>query len=313
MLFYIYVMLLNYLPELIGNTPLIKLDNLLENNNLYCKLESLNPGGSIKDRAALQIISDAYKSKKLKKGQPVIEMTSGNMGAGLAFVCKQYGNPFTAVMPKGNSPERLKFLKALGANIVLTDQIDGSSGMVTGKDIDHAMNVAKKLAFDINGFYVDQFHNPSSVSAHYNTTGPEILNDMEKIDVFIASIGSSGTFTGTSRYLKSQRKSIKCIAVEPAGAAILKTGKITDPRHIIQGTGYCRIPHHWDGGLADEIITVTDDEVRDATRKLSGQGLYVGYSSGANLAAAIEYTRNSAGNENIVTILFDTAYKYTDL
>lgn len=307
-------MIVKNVTYLIGRTPLIKLNKISE-HNLFGKLESINPGGSIKDRAALQIIVDAYNKKKLKKGQPVIEMTSGNMGAGLAFVCKQYGNPFTAVVPKGNSPERLKIMEALGAKIVLTDQIDGEKGMVTGNDIDYATDVAKEISSKLNGFYVDQFFNLSGVQAHYNTTGPEIINDLNDIDVFITSIGSGGTFTGVSRYLKSKNPSVKCIAVEPENAAIIKTGKIITSKHIIQGTGYCRIPHHWDNRLADEIITVTDDEVINMTKRLSNdQGLYVGYSSGANVAAAIKYINESESrNKNIVVILFDTAYKYTNL
>src|SRR5690554_270855 len=196
----------------------------------------MQPGGSVKDRAAYQIIKDAYENKSLKKGQAVVEMTSGNMGAGLALVCKQFGNPFIAVMPSGNSPERLKILKALGAEVVLTEQVDGKKGMVTGKDIALAKSVAQNITKDKKGFFVDQFNNPSSIKAHSETTGPEIWNALNHLDGFVASIGSGGTFIGTSRYLKSKNPAIKCIAVEPENAAILKTGKVKDPQHIIQGT-----------------------------------------------------------------------------
>ena len=152
--------------DLIGHTCLVKLDKLTDTScNVYGKQEYIQPGGSVKDRAALQIIKDACETNKLSKGQPVIEMTSGNMGAGLAVVCKQFGNPFIAVMPKGNSPERMKILKSLGAEIVLTEQVDGIPGKVTGKDIEYASGIAKKIAEDKNGFYVDQFHNYSSSSS----------------------------------------------------------------------------------------------------------------------------------------------------
>src|SRR6185436_16112561 len=180
-----------------------------------------------------------------KKGQYVVEMTSGNMGAGLAFVCKQFGNPFLAVMPKGNSPERLKILRAFGAEIFLTDQINGSLGMVTGKDIQFASGKAKELAKEKGGFYVDQFNNPSSIKAHFETTGPEIIATLPDIGVFISVVGSGGTFVGTSQFLKSKNSSVKCVAVEPEGAAILKTGKISGGKHIIQGTGYGIVPPHW--------------------------------------------------------------------
>ncbi len=305
-------MLVENITDLVGNTPLIRLERI--NRNLYGKLEAVNPGGSIKDRAALQIIRDAYNSNRLNRGQPVIEMTSGNMGAGLAFVCRHFGNPFIAVMPLGNSPERLKILKAMGTEVVLTDQVDGEPGMVTGKDIEYATEIAKEIAEKRNGFYVDQFYNPSSVRAHFNTTGVEIFKDMPDIDVFISAVGSGGTFIGVSRYLKSKKTSVKCIAVEPEKAAILKTGRVTNSRHIIQGTGYCRIPPHWEPDLADDIITVTDGEVADMTKKLTkDMGLYVGYSSGANVAAARKYISGSDREEKIVVILFDTAYKYSDI
>ena len=301
--------------DLITKTPLFLLDKITNGNGkIYAKLEYLQPGGSLKDRVAFQIIKDAYSSNQLKKGQLVIEMTSGNMGAGLAVVCKQFGNPFIAVMSKGNSPERRKILKALGSEIILTEQVDGQPGMVTGKDIEFAANTAKEIAKERNGFYVDQFNNPSGIKAHFETTGPEIWNDLKDIEVFIASVGSGGTFIGTSRYLKSKNKNIKCIAVEPENASILKTGHIINSRHIIQGTGYSLIPPLWESDLADEIITVSDNEVEEMTKNLSlEQGLYVGYSSGANVKAALKYLEMAKSDKKIVTILSDYGYKYTDL
>jgi len=301
--------------DLITKTPLLHLDKITNGiGKIYAKLEYLQPGGSLKDRVAFQIIKDAYSSNQLKKGQLVVEMTSGNMGAGLAVVCKQFGNPFIAVMSNGNSPERRKILKALGSEIVLTEQVDGQPGMVTGKDIEFAANTAKEIAKERDGFYVDQFNNPSGIKAHFETTGPEIWDDLNEIEVFIASVGSGGTFIGTSRYLKSKNKNIKCIAVEPENASILKTGKIIDPKHIIQGTGYSLIPPLWESDLADEIITVTDKEVEEMTRRLSSeQGLYVGYSSGANVKAALKYLEMTKSDKIIVTILCDYGYKYTDL
>ncbi len=301
--------------DLIGNTPLCKLDRISDETfEIYGKQEYLQPGGSVKDRAALQIIRDAYECGKLKKGQLVVEMTSGNMGSGLAVVCKQFGNPFTAVMPVGNSEERVKILKALGTNVVLTEQVDGQQGMVTGKDIEYASAVAKKLAADHNGFYVDQFNNVSGVNAHFNTTGPEIWADLPGIDAFITSIGTGGTFTGISEFLKSKNKRIICIAVEPENAAILKNGYVSNPKHIIQGTGYGLVPPHWEKDLADDIITVSDSEVKEMTLRISReQGLFVGYSSGANVAACIKFARQNKKAKNIVTILCDTGYKYSDL
>ena len=186
--------------------------------------------------------------------------------------------------------------------------------MVTGKDIEYSSEVAKNLAIEKNGFYVDQFNNPSSIKAHFESTGPEIFTDLPEIDVFITSIGSGGTFLGTAKYLKSKNKNIKCIAVEPENAAILKTGNVKNPKHIIQGTGYSLIPPHWDPHMADNIILVSDEEVYEMTRRMSvEQGLYVGYSSGANVAAAIKYAQTDKSVKNIVTILCDTGYKYSDL
>ena len=301
--------------ELIKHTPLVKLGKLSnEDVSIYGKLEFMQPGGSMKDRAAYQIIQDAYKEKKLVKGQLVVEMTSGNMGSGLAVVCRQFGNPFLAVMSKGNSPERIRIIKALGGEVLLAEQVDGSPGMVTGKDIEHASHVAIEIAEKKKGFYVDQFNNPSGIMAHFNSTGPEIWQDLPEIDAYTATIGTGGLFIGTSKFLKLMNKNIKCVAVEPSGASILKTGKIVNPQHIIQGTGYGMVPSHWDSTLADDIITVSDTEVLEMTKRLSSeQGLYVGYSSGANVMVALKYAAINPEIKNIVTILCDTGYKYSDL
>lgn len=301
--------------NLIHNTPLIFLDKISAAlpGKIYAKAEHLQPGGSVKDRAAYQIILDAYENGSLKKGQTVVEMTSGNMGAGLALVCRHFGNPFVAVMPEGNSPERRKILSAFGAEIVLTKQVDGSPGMVTGADIALAVEAANEITQNRNAFYADQFNNPSCIKAHFNHTGPEILQDLPEADVFIASVGSGGTFIGTSKYLKSVNPNIKCIAVEPEKSAILKTGIVDDPKHIIQGTAYGLIPPHWDEALADDFITVSDEEVMDMKKRLSSeQGLYVGYSAAANVIAAQKYLKAQAKPLNIVTVLCDSGYKYSD-
>ena len=300
--------------ELINNTPLLVLDKIIADKVIYAKADYLQPGGSVKDRAAYQLVKDAYERGDLKKGQPVVEMTSGNMGAGMAVVCKQFGNPFYAVMSEGNSIERRKALTALGAEIILTKQVDGTMGMVTGKDIKHAGEVAREYAKEINAFYADQFNSPSCATAHYNTTGPEIWDDLPEVEAFVSIVGSGGTFMGTSKFLKEKNPAIKCIAVEPENTAILKTGKIKSAKHIIQGTGYGFVPPHWEDGLADDIITVSDDEVREMTVRLSvEQGLYVGYSSGANVAATIKFLEKNPNIKYIATILCDTGYKYSDL
>ena len=301
--------------NLIHNTPLIFLDKISAGlpGKIYAKAEHLQPGGSMKDRAAYQIILDAYQNGNLIKGQTVVEMTSGNMGAGLALVCKQFGNPFIAVMSEGNSLARRKILNAFGAEIILTKQVDGSPGMVTGADIAYAADVAKDMAQNRNAFYVDQFNNPSSIKAHFHHTGPEIVKNLLEIDCFIASVGSGGTFIGVSKYLKSVNSNIQCMVVEPQNAAILKTGKVKDPRHVIQGTAYGLIPPHWDETLVDDFITVTDQDVLEMTRRLSEeQGLYVGYSAGANVLAAQKYLMAKDRALNIVTILCDSGYKYDE-
>ena len=300
--------------ELIGNTPIIELSKIYKGKGrIFAKMEYVNPGGSIKDRPALQIILDAYKSGTLSKGKPVVEMTSGNMGAGLAIVCNHFGNPFTAVMSEGNSIERVKFLKALGANVILTKQKTGVLGKVTGEDIEVATFVAKEFAKKKNAFYVDQFNNPSSVRAHFRTTGPEIWKFLKTdLNAFVACIGSAGTFVGTAKYLKSKNEKIECIAVEPKNASILKSGKLKNNKHIIQGTGYGFVPPHWEKNIADKIITVTDDEAYKMKIQLGKlEGLHVGYSASANIVASIKHMKNiNQDNYNALTILCDTGFKY---
>jgi len=301
--------------DLIGKTPLVSLKNIWKGKgNLYAKLESVNPGGSIKDRAALQIINLAYSKGLLQKGQYVVEMTSGNMGAGLAVVCNMMGNPFIAVMPKGNSPERKVMLEGFGAKVILTDQVDGTPGNVTGNDVKKADEEARKLAKELGAYYVDQFNNPGSVLGHLYTTGPEVYNDLNgAINVFVSVVGSAGTFVGTSKYLKSQNPSIKCVAVEPEKAAILSGKKIEDPKHVIQGVGYGLIPPHWEPSLCDWIEVVSNEEAKEYKVRLAKEeGLYVGYSAAANVCASIKVLEKLDQEVNVATMLCDHGLKYTN-
>ena len=310
-------MLRKSILEHIGNTPLLELSPRIYSGpgKIFAKLEYLSPGGSVKDRAALQIVKDAYDSKKLSSGQPVIEMTSGNMGAGLAVVCSVLGNPFYAVMSSGNSRERVKMLEGLGAKVVLVPQVDGSFGKVTGKDIQKATQEAIRLSKELSGFYCDQFHNPSSILAHETTTGPEIFATLEgQLHAFVAAVGSSGTFSGTSKYLKARDSSIVCAAVEPEGSQVLAGKAITCPQHIIQGIGYGSIPFHWEPTLADAIYAVSDQEVLIMKEKLGhSEGLFVGFSAAANVVGAIRLLESGMiknRDPNVVTILCDHGLKY---
>lgn len=301
--------------SLIGDTPLIELKRIYDGpGRLLAKVEFVQPGGSVKDRAALQIVRDAYNNGNLKAGQPVVEMTSGNMGAGLAVVCAVFGNPFIAVMSEGNSPERAKMLRGLGAEVVLTPQVDGNPGQVTGRDIATATAIAKQIAIDRKAFYVDQFNNPSSVLAHEKTTGPEIWNQTNyKINAFVASVGSGGTFVGTAKFLKSQNSRVQCFVVEPNGAEILAGKELVKPRHMLQGTGYGSTPPHWAPDLASGFLSVTDDEAMALRNDLAKkEGLFVGFSAAANVAASLKLLRSDLvpNNSIVVTILCDTGMKY---
>jgi cysteine synthase len=302
--------------DLIGNTPLVSLDRLHPGpGRILAKAEFLNPGGSVKDRAAKRIVEDARALGRLAPGQTVVEMTSGNMGAGLAVVCNVLSHPFVAVMSSGNSPERARMLEALGAEVVLVPQVDGAPGQVTGADVKSAADAARRLARERGALYVDQFHNPASVAAHENGTGPEIWESLgDRLDAFVAIVGSGGTFTGTSRFLKRQRPEIVCAAVEPEGCEPLAGRKIRKPRHLLQGTGYGVLPPHWEPELADGVLCVSDEEATRYRRLLAEkEGLHVGFSAAANVCAAEKLLASGRlpGEATVVTILCDTGLKYS--
>ncbi|HET9227043.1 MAG TPA: cysteine synthase family protein [Thermoanaerobaculia bacterium] len=301
--------------DLIGGTPLVELRRIHPGpGRILAKAEHIQPGGSVKDRAALRVIRDALASGRLSPGQAVTEMTSGNMGSGLAVVCGVLGHPFTAVMPAGNSPERKRMLEALGAEVVLVPQVDGQPGEVTGADVQAATEVAIRLARSRGAFYVDQFNNPACLAAHEEGTGPEIWQDLDgKLDAFVAIVGTGGTFLGTSRYLKSRRPEILCAAVEPAGAEILAGRPVVKPKHLLQGTGYGVIPPHWDPALADAFVAVSDEEAVEWRRALAvREGLHVGYSAAANVCAAVRLLTSGRlpPEATVVTLLCDTGLKY---
>jgi len=299
----------------IGKTPLVALARLYSGpGRLLAKLEFLQPGGSIKDRAALTCIRLAQTQGLLRPGTPVVEMTSGNMGSALAIVCNVYGHPFTAVMSAGNSPVRAAMMRGLGADVVLVPQVDGHEGMVTGNDIAAASEEAKRIAERTGAFYVDQFRNPGTVLAHEEGTGPEIWNAVGgDIRAFVAAVGSGGTFVGTSRYLKERAPNVRCIAVEPKDCEVLAGKKPLKPRHLLQGTGYGFVPPQWDPALVDDIVAVSDEEAAEMRHLLAKkEGLYVGLSSGANVSAALRVIRtmHPGPADSVVTVLCDTGLKY---
>jgi len=300
---------------LIGNTPLVALDRAYRGpGRIVAKAEFLQPGGSVKDRAALAIVEGAQAEGRLGPGQPVVEMTSGNMGAGLAVVCAVLGHPFVATMSAGNSPRRAQMLRGLGAEVVLAPQVDGVPGQVTGADVEAAARLAVEIARSRGAFYVDQFRNPHGVRAHEEGTGPEIWSQTGgAASGFVAAVGTGATFVGVAQYLKRQRPSLVCAAVEPEGAEVLAGKPVTKPRHLLQGTGYGTAPPQWAPELMDLSIAIGDAEAQEWRTRLGRlEGLYVGYSAAANVAAAAQLLASGRLPKNalVATVLCDTGLKY---
>ncbi len=293
--------------QLIGNTPILELTHLERALNLKAKvlvkLECFNPAGSIKDRVAKAILSEAEKNGTLKPGGVVIEPTSGNTGIGLAAMAAMKGYRAIIVMPDSMSMERRKMVAAYGAELILTPGEKGMSG---------AIEEANRLREQIPGSMIaGQFTNPVNVKAHYETTGPEIYEATEgKIDILIAGVGTGGTITGTGRYLKEKNEKIRVVAVEPKDSAVLSGDKPCP--HKIQGIGAGFVPEILDTDVYDEICQITTEEAFEASRMMAGkEGLLIGISSGAALSAAIAYGQKSENEgKNIVVILPDGGDRY---
>lgn len=286
--------------DLIGNTPLIKLTHVSD-LALYAKAEFLNPGGSIKDRVAKHIIFEAERRGELAPGTPIVEATSGNTGIGVTLVGVQRGHPVTIVMPENMSEERKKIIRALGAHLVLTPAADLIEG---------AVREADRIAGEIGGWRLHQFHNPLNPETHYLFTGPEICEQLEgRVHAFVAGVGSGGTLGGVARCLKERNARVRVIAVEPKQTAALLRQE--PGLHAIQGIGDGFVPDCLDTQLIDDLITVSDEDAIQATREVARQqGLLVGTSSGANVWAASFIARALGPTCNVVTVLPDRAERY---
>ncbi len=299
--------IVNTLTDLIGNTPLITLHNIIKAHelkaNLVAKLEGKNPGGSVKDRIARGMIDDAEKRGVLKPGAVIIEPTSGNTGIGLASVAAARGYRLILTMPESMSQERRNLLKAYGAELVLTEGPGGMRG---------AIDKANELAAETPGAFIPgQFDNPANPEAHRKTTGPEIWRDTAgSVDFLVAGVGTGGTITGTGEYLKSQKPSVRAIAVEPDASPVLSGGQ--PGPHPIQGIGAGFVPKVLNTEVLDEIVRVKADDAKAAARDLAKhEGLLAGISSGAALWAAMQVAKRAENaGKTVVVVLPDTGERY---
>ena len=291
--------------DFIGKTPLIKLDYLSKEYgvNLFAKCEFMNPSGSVKDRAAHGMIQAAIEQQLINDHTSILEPTSGNTGIALSFICSALNIPITLTMPESMSLERRQLLSALGANIVLTPAHLGMSG---------AVEKANQLQLhDSNVIIPQQFNNSANPNMHYQTTGPEILADVD-VDVFVTGVGTGGTISGVTRYLKEHR-CIHSVAVEPIDSAVI-SGNEPGP-HMIQGIGAGFIPKNYNHAIIDEIFTISNKEAIEMTKLLAKkEGLFCGISAGANVHSALEVAkRPEFKNKNVVTILCDTGERYLSM
>ncbi|CEO34918.1 O-acetyl-serine thiol-lyase A (O-acetyl-sulfhydrylase)(OAS-TL) [[Clostridium] sordellii] len=295
-------MIYNNILELIGKTPILKLNNIQDNNNIYLKLEKYNSGGSIKDRAVLGMIEDLMKDNKIKQGDTIVEATSGNTGIALSMIGKVKGLNIIIVMPSSMSKERIDLMKAYGAEVILTNEGGMQASIDKSIELVNSNESYKSLK---------QFENESNPKKHYNTTAIEIYEDVENIDIFIAGIGTGGTISGIGKYLKEKNPNIRVIGVEPESSPLISKGY--SGAHKIQGIGANFIPKNLDMNIIDEIITVKDDDAIN-TIKLLGEkeGVLVGISSGANVFASIEIGKKYKG-KNIVTVSPDGIEKYLSM
>ena len=314
---------LNSILDAIGNTPAVWLDRMVAARGLegriLAKLDYLNPGFSKKDRAAKGIIAAAEASGALAPGQVVVELTSGNMGTGLAIVCAIKGYPFVAVMSRGNSPERAWMMAALGAEVVLVDQAPGSvTGEVSGADLARVETEAQRITQARGGFRADQFGHPGNAAAHEAGTGPELWVDSDgTLTAFADFAGSGGTYGGTIRALKARNPELRGYLVEPEGAAVLSGQTVSQPGHPIQGGGYAMAAlDQLSGAPVDGYLSVSGETARETARALAREeGIFGGFSGGANVAAALELLAGPEQGGVIGVIICDSGLKYlsTDL
>lgn len=294
-------MLHNNVISTIGRTPLVRLNRMAPSSSadIYVKVEGRNPGGSTKDRVALLLIETAEREGLLKKGMKVVESTSGNTGIGLALVCAAKGYQITLTMPENMSIERIKLLRSLGAEVILTPASEGMAGAVAK---------AKEMASSGSHYMTNQFENPMNPKAHYLTTGPEIYKDLPSIDAFVTGIGTGGTITGVAKFLR-ERKHVMIVGVEPAGSPVLSGG--APGPHALQGIGAGFVPKVLEMKFVDRIMTVTDQDAIDTAKALSRQeGIMAGISSGAALWAGIQLAKEMRNGKKIVVILPDSSERY---
>src|SRR5512134_193054 len=308
--------LLDSVLAAIGNTPLVELSRITRGleGRILAKLEYLNPGFSKKDRIALQMIEEAEAEGKLEPGQTVVELTSGNTGTGLSIVCAVKGYSFVAVMSKGNSTERARMMRALGSEVILIDQLpDSVPGQVSGGDLALVEEAAQRITKERNAFRADQFHLQSSSRAHYLHTAPETLRQTNgKVDAFCDYVGTGSSFGGCAAAFKEHDPNLRCYIVEPADAAILAGKTVTNPNHRIQGGGYSMDElslinkDHIDG-----YLQVTDEEAMELTRRLAKEeGIFTGFSSGTNVAAAVQLLQTTCRGKTVAVLLSDSGLKY---